>query len=215
MKSKSYKENKVIIWLAIILIIIILYNVFKVRSYNKKYIINNYNILETYDKDSKSYTFVINNDDSKYSYTIDSKYIRGKKKIEEISTFIKDDYKCIVPKIKDIDSIPLCLDKDKLVDYRLTGIDFKIKNDNNEVNLSKGNIKIYNILNNYLVWNYTSFYNIHDNKIEEIKLFKNDVYDISLAYILNNYLLIADYDSNYNFNSFYIYDLKKNDLSKW
>ena len=216
MKTKGKaKENKILILLVIILIIIIFYNVFKVRSYTKKYKVNNYDILEKYDKKTESYTFVIEGNDTKYSYSVVNKYLRNKKLIKEISTFIKDDYKCIVPDIKGIDAIPLCSLNKELVDYRLTGIDFGIKEKNTSVELEKNNIKISNVLDNYLVWNYKSFYNIYDKKIEEIKLFKKDIYDIHLATVLNNYLVIPDYDSEYNFNTFYIYDLEKKSLSTW
>ena len=216
MKSKFFsKENKLLGILVIIVLIIIIYNVLKVRSYSKKYSVNNYEVTEKYDKKTSNYTFFIEGYDSEYSYSINNKYLRGKKKIKEISTFIKDDYKCIVPDIKGLESIPLCTLEDKLVDYRLTGIDFGIKEVDTSVNIEKGNIKIENILDNYLVWNYKSFYNINDNKIEEIKLFKKDIYDIHLATILNNYLVIPDYDSEFNFNTFYIYDLDKKDLSTW
>ena len=216
MKNKSLiKENQILIILVIILIIIIFYNVFKVKSYTKKYQVNNYDIEEKYAKKTKSYTFIIKGNDTKYSYSITSKYLHNKKLIKEISTFIKDDYKCIVPEINGLDAIPLCSQDNNLVDYRLTGIDFGIKEADTSVNLAKNNLKISNVLDNYLVWNYKSFYNIYDKKITEIKLFKKDIYDIHLATILNNYLVIPDYDSEYNFNTFYIYDLTKKSLTTW
>ena len=131
MKTKGRgKENKILILLVIILIIIIFYNVFKVRSYTKKYEVNNYNIEEKYDKKTESYTFVIEGNETKYSYSVVNKYLRNKKLIKEISTFIKDDYKCIVPDINGINAIPLCSLNKRLVDYRLTGIDFGIKEKN-------------------------------------------------------------------------------------
>ena len=218
MKSKFLnKENKILILLVIIIFIIILYNVLKVRSYTKKYKTNNYNVTEEYDKKKQTYTFAITKDELKYSYSIESKYIRGKKKIKEISSYFNTDYKCIIPDIKNLDSIPLCIqnENNELIDYRLTDIDFGIKEQDTKVNLKKDNLTIENTLDNYLVWNYKSFYNINNNKIEEIKLFKKDIYDIHLATILNNYLVIPDYDSEYNFNTFYIYDLDKKSLSTW
>ena len=218
MKSKFLnKENKILILLVIIIFIIILYNVLKVRSYTKKYKINNYNVMEEYDKKKQTYTFAITKDELKYSYSIESKYIRGKKKIKEISSYFNTDYKCVIPDIKNLDSIPLCIqnENNELIDYRLTDIDFGIKEQDTKVNLKKDNLTIENTLDNYLVWNYKSFYNINNNKIEEIKLFKKDIYDIHLATILNNYLVIPDYDSEYNFNTFYIYDLDKKSLSSW
>lgn len=217
MISKS--QNKLIIILFIIATILIIINVFKVKSYTIDYEISNYNVEETYNKDEKYYSFSIKKDDIIYNYMVFSNYLRGKEKITSIDTISKDNYTCVIPKISNLTSIPLCKLNNKDIDFRLiedlkNQIDssYYLTNDNIS---QKDNLTIYNVLDNYLLWNYKSFYKITSNNIEEISLFDKDVYDISLASIINNYLLIPNYDMGYNYNEFIIYNLDNNEKENW
>lgn len=62
---------------------------------------------------------------------------------------------------------------------------------------------------------YKGLYILEKDKIKEIKLFDKDVYDQKLKLFLNHYYIIANYNMQYDFNSFYIVDLKTEKVDKF
>lgn len=52
--------------------------------------------------------------------------------------------------------------------------------------------------------------NANPNKIYSNEIFNKDVYNPNLSALINNFYVVADYDSSYNFNKLYVINLKNN-----
>jgi len=84
-----------------------------------------------------------------------------------------------------------------------------------EENISKeiNGIKIYNLLNKkYLLWNYDSFVYLNDQIHKDINLFEKEFYKLELVLKMNNNLIIADYNDEYQFEQFFIIDANKGNV---
>lgn len=217
MKKRKLKIKNIII---MVLIIIILCLLLKPKNYLVDYKINDYNVKEQYNKDTKEYYFQISNDHYYYEYYIQSNYKLNRKLIKNINEVSNDKYYCIIPQIKDLTSVPLCNNGTINVDYNLVDEDIK-----NSFNISQqksvesknvDNITIYNTINKkYLLWNYHNFIYINNDEDKTLSLFDADYYNIKLAKIIGEYLLIPNYDQGYEFNEFIIINLKTLKTKKW
>ena len=113
----------------------------------------------------------------------------------------------------------MCNNGKQNVDYHL--VDDKLKDElqdyYKEQSEKKEKIDNYIIYNNekMFIWNYKGFNYINDNQITKINLFKKDIYDIPLATKINEYILLPDYEQNYNFNKFYIINTKNLEIEEW
>ena len=180
MKLKKRKILQ-IIFVIVLLIFIIIFNLIKRKNYEVEYKVDKYNIVENYNH--KIYTFRISNEDNSFSFLKNIKYTKKHK---------------LINNIKEI----------KLDNEMKEKLNFVDREEDEEKTYN--NLKINNLLDyNYLVWNYKGFDLISQNSTETINLFNSDIYDIPLSKIVNNYLLIADYDSKYNFNKFYVINVLK------
>lgn len=224
MKKYRLKKSAIIILLLIILIIIALIlfiiSLFNSKSYSLEYSINDYNISENYDDKTKSYYYEITLNKIKYNFISEKDYTKEKKLIKDINKYEYDNYICLTITSDYIDTMPLC-SKDKelisfflvpeelqneLKDYQKTPIIEDIKYDN---------YQIYNKDNNIFIWSYKGFNYLHNGKVEFIKLFDKDIYDIPLATKINNYIVVPDYTQNYNFNKLFIINTDTLEVSEW
>ncbi len=83
------------------------------------------------------------------------------------------------------------------------------------------NIYFYedNVVNHHYIGiqNYRGLYTINKanpNDIYNNEIFKKDIYNPELSALINNYYVIADYESSYNFNTLYVINLKNNKVEK-
>lgn len=216
-KKKIKLKPEVRLYLIIILLILLIIFFFIPKNYTKKYKRDNYQIVESYNRKTKRYSLNISKDDKVYEYNFDNKYI-GKKLIKSIETKESDNTSCIINHLKNKDNKVLCISDGNNIDYRLVNnIDLSEYKNNREVKYNKvGNINTYDLLNrNYLIWNYNSFKYIDSNNNGDIKLFNNDYYNISLATIINDYLVIPNYDLQYNYKELIVINLKTKSKESW
>lgn len=217
MASRKKYKLKPQFYIFVVLLSILIILVFVPKSYTKKYKIDSYNILEKYDNKKKRYSLEISKDNLIYDFNFDSKRI-GKKILKSINTYENNNTKCIALNIKkDIKNV-LCKKDNEDIDYHLVkDFDFKeYQVSTNSMFDSYKNINIHNLLNNkYLIWNYNSFIYLDNNKKEEIKLFNNDYYNISLARVFKDYLIIPNYDSGYNYKELIVINLKNLKKEVW
>ena len=217
-KNKKYKPNKRLrnlIFLIICIIIIYLIVYFIPKNYNFKYKINGFEVLEKYNKDDKLYTFVITKKKKKYEFISDKDYTPNRKLIKKIEEYKNENTSCIVIDSEELNNSIYCLKNNKMVDYHLTNIiPKKYINKNKSKKIEYKDIKL-NLVDNktYFVWNYTKLYKLNDK--EKISVFKKDVYNINLNVIIDKYLVMADYDQEYNFNKFKIVNLKNNKIEEF
>lgn len=213
------KRVKYFLFCFCILVLIIIY--FIPKNYQKNYKIDNYKVIEKYSKDSNDYYFNISNDDVNFDLHLNHKYLVNRKLVNKINTYTTDDEVCIVPVIKDLSSVPLCRSKELVIDYHLVSDEMKSNIsdyfiDNNIEEKDYKNIKYYNLLKKkYLFWNYQSLEYISNKEQKSIKLFNNDYYNIDLASVINNYLVIPNYDQGYSFNEFIIINLNNMSKTTW
>ena len=220
---KKYKiKSSVKISLLIIILLIIIFSITNIntsKSYSLEYNINNYDINENYDKQKKLYYYEIKHNDVKYNFIFKSNYIKEKKLINEINEYTEEEYTCLTIKSDYVESIPLCSKDNKLIDYHLINKELKEElkeyyKEEETIEEKIDNYKIYN-KQDMLIWNYKGFNYIKDNKIEKINIFKKDIYEIPLATQINEYIIIPDYEQDYNFNRIYILNLLTLEKEVW
>lgn len=212
MQKKKFKSNKIRLFLVLFFIILILYVIIKPKNYEKIYKIDGVTITESFNKQTKFYTFKIEVDNQQFITKINHKYIHSKKLIKNISVNTKDNTTCLILKSDKLNTYPICKQNDEYLSYYLLENKNLIPEEYFQNKISESttynNLTIYNLNNHkYLVWNYNSFYIVDNNKVQEINLFNEDVYSIPLASQTKNYFLIPNYEEKYNFNKIYIVDI--------
>lgn len=224
--KKKYKLKKGAIFFfailaisLVLLIIILIYNVIKSKSYTLNYDIKDYSISENYDKKRELYYYEIEYKNIKYNFIYNHKYLKERKLIKDIKEYSKDDYTCLTIESDYVKSTPLCSKEKEIIDYHLVSEELleelKPEAYSKEMNTSYKNYEINSINQPMLIWNYKGFDLISKDKMDSIKLFNKDIYNIKLAAIVNDYLFIPDYEQNYNFNKAYVIDLKKMTKKEW
>lgn len=214
-RNKLRLKKEVILFFIIIIVLIfgLIVKLLKNKSYEVEYKINDYNIIENYNKKEKLYTFVIKNKKVNYTFYSEEKYSKKHKLINDIEEINLEDEHCLIIKSDVIENNPLCYNSIEEIDFRLTseemqeqlGYNNNLKNEEKEHN----NLKVYNTLDyTFLFWNYKGFDVINEN-INSISISSTDQYEIPLCVKLNEYILIPDYDDKYTFKKFYIYNILK------
>ena len=182
----------------ILIIVIIIINIPK--SYQYEYKIDDFNILEKYDKNNKIYTFKIKTKDESYDYAFKEDYQKKKGLIKKI----KLSNNCLDVSLEKIDSFSICQNKDGYYTKYLND------EDNTKKKSSYENIDIYNLNNHtYLIWNYNYFIGLNEKKKEKITLFDNDFLKLDVALKYQDNLVIGDYNEEYLFDKFYVINAKK------
>lgn len=196
------KKNKHFIIIIIIIILFIIFNYiyFRRASYKLEYQINDFNIVEEYNKEMKAYFFTITKKDKEYNLVSLSNYTTKRRLINEIE--VEDS--CLNFKTTNINLYSICNNEDE----------YYLKNINDSDNFTKEssyeNIEIDSLENNtYLLWNYHDFIYINKEKEKKFSLFSKDIYNINLIYQYNNLLLIPDYEQEYIYNKIYTINTDK------
>lgn len=222
-KSKiKQKRRRIALATIIFLILIILYAIFHAKDYLREYEVNNFNVLEAFDKNKKMYSFKITKDDKNFIFTVESKYIISKNLIQEIEELEEENTTCLIIKSAQITTYPQCVEENNIIDYHLVSDKMKEKLDSkyfeskDETKDNYEKVTIKNIDDNtYYIWNYKGFYQISNNKKNNIPIFEKDIYNISNVAEVKDYLLIPDYNASYYFNKFYIINMSNGDTTTW
>lgn len=180
-----------------------------VSEYTIQYKIDGHNVKEKYE-DGYLYFEI----DSKYNYVIEGKRRSNKGLVTNITQVGNANELCIYPKMKKIDTYPLCFKDDKNIAYYLIE-DKEIKKFidsleiQNEVLNSKESFKFFNNLEKeeYMaVYKYDGFYILNGSKIKSVNLFNKDRYDNSLCEQIDHYLVLP-VESEFNYNSVIVLDI--------
>ena len=219
----------------------LLLNIFS-KGYEIEYILkdknNEYKIKEKYTKNVKgeidNYLITINTDNNIYSYQIYDK-LNDKKNIEEIKYYKDDNVECILPLFQNqqiIFDITCSYDNnlmyyhnmkkkdEKLLDFVESLNDIYDENkfiDNSFKETKEGlyTISEDNIVEDHYIalTNYQGLITINTkNKISNINIFEVDKYSREISTFVDNYYIVADYSKNYEFDKFYIVNLKNNSI---
>lgn len=222
-KYKLKKSAIIIILIFIISIIALIYlliSLFSKNSYSIEYNLNDFAISENYDATEKLYSYEITYKDLNYNFLYESKHLKNQKLIKDIKTIEKDEYICLLIESEEIETKPLCSENNQLIDINLLSDELKAELSNyiakpKQIEETYNNYTIYNRENNILIWAYKGFNYIKNNETTFIKLFDKDIYEIPHATKINNYLVIPNYEQEYNFNVVYIIDLETEEIDTW
>lgn len=220
-KYKIKNSVKIIAILIILLLIIIIFlsSCDTSKSYSLEYNIDQYDISENYDINRNLYYYQITSNNKKYDFVYKSELLEDNRLLKKIKEYSNGDDTCITIKSDFIKTTPLCTRKSNQISYHL--VNEKLKKELSDYYKSKESInkKINNYTlysnENILIWNYKGFNYIKNKKNTNIKLFKEDIYEISAATHINEYILIPNYEQKYNFNELYIINLKTLKVDKW
>jgi len=188
------------------------------KNYEKEYVVGNVNLKEKYDKAKRSYTFSVSISDYDFVFVSNMNYTTKSNLIKKLDHKSNSNGLCVQVYLYNEDEFILCNENGEYIDYRLASNDLW---DKEEIKIDLQNKKYNNINinyldnNTYLIWNYKGFSLINNNRQENKEIFENDVYNLDLAVIIKDYLVIADYNEKYNFNKMYIINLKKMTVDEW
>lgn len=207
--------------ICISLFLLFLIILFLPKNYSKKYTKNDIEISEAYNKKNKNYYFTFKYNDITLDYLVESNYHIERSLIKNIEV-IEDENNnfCIIPSGDKLAFIPLCYQDKESIHYSLVNKDLKeqLNKDlfkNEKLIETYKDIEIYNNSYTYLLWNYDGFYYLNETEKKKIDIFDKELYNISLVGYTKDYLVLADYDSNYTFNKMYTIDFKKGNLKKY
>ena len=221
------KEKSTIYIVIIIVLVIILKKVLSVTNITYKIKNENgiFSIRENYDK--KRYHLEISNENRKYLINIYNDLKGSRKIVNKIYNYNDKKYQCILPIMSgEVLTDVICYKGNMIYNYN------QIKGENDNLDNYVSTIKEYkkNVFGNKNTYNLIDTIKLYDNKINrivsttsykglfvngmEINLFKKDVYNNKISTFINNYYLIADYNSEYEFKFFYLVNLKNSEVEK-
>ena len=202
------KKHVVLVLLLILLFGVFIYFYLRTTSYELQYEIDDFSIIEKYDKELNAYYFTINYDDKTYELVSLDKYTNKRKLITDVILTEEEENTCLSFETTNIKLYDICSDDQG---YFMANI-----NDHDEFNKkdSYENINIATLDDKtYLLWNYHDFIYLNDSQKEKLTLFQTDVYNLSLIYKFANYLLVPNYEQNYLFDKLYVINTDKASIS--
>ncbi len=218
--KKSAKIVLILILIALVALIIFIISLLRSKSYSLEYNVGDYAINENYDKNEKIYYYEITYNGMKYTFISETPYQKDKKLITDVKNYEQNGYVCLEIESDEINTMPLCSYEDQQISFYLIPDDLQNELDEyydkpSDKNINYKNYKIYNTNNNILIWDYKGFNYLNGEDVEFIKLFDKDIYDIPLATKINNYLVVPDYEQEYDFNKLYIINLDDLKVDTW
>jgi len=218
--------KRIIIIFSVILIIQLIMLVFKTQHEIQYEIKNNketFKITETYK--NKAYHFKINMNKKNFTFYTNHNYHKKEKVLKEIEYYQKDNLICIYPVIENTNII--CSENNTLLSYNIIqnktkefvqelkkkGYQHPSWNEKEQNYTTLEQIEVdTNAINentNIYIWKYNGFYSV-GKELETLNTFEKDTYLNNLGIKVGNYYVVADYDQKYDFNKFYIYNMKNN-----
>lgn len=193
------KKLVVLIISLIVLFILFIFIYFRKSDYELEYELDEYVITEKYDVEKQAYYFTIIYDNKTYELVSLDKYSTNRRLIENINLIEDNNTTCLEFESSTIDLYSICSADEEY--YVANAYDTAEFNQTSEYE----NIKIGEIDDKtYLLWNYHDFIYLNESKQGTITLFSKDIYNLSLNYAFDNYLIIPDYEQDYIFDNIYV-----------
>lgn len=218
-KYKKLNKKRVAKVFLYIVIIFATINFVRYQNYQKIYVKKQITIEEKYNRTTKSYQFKLTKGDKVFPFSLKSKQFFTRKIINDVEIKEKDSTICIIPKSKKIETYPLCYQEDSLISYHeLANPDLIPEQYKKQISIEKDSYQKIDIntLNNkkYYIWNYKGFYAIDKKGKKEIPILENDTYNLTLISKVGKYIVMADYNSKYNFDTFYVINSQNNKVKE-
>lgn len=213
------RKRRIVAGLFIAIIIVSIYLYFRPKNYEKDYPVGDVTVSEKYDKKRKLYQFKTFLNDKEYTLILEGKYTVKRKLISEATVLDVEEESCVYFKSDSFDTYPICYKGDERVDYDL----ISSKDDSyftREVATRKKdsfkNITLYqDDERNYLIWNHKGYYYLNASTKEEFNFLEQESYYNKLSIRVGEYVITPNYDEEYVFKSFYLFDMKKGQMKKW
>ena len=219
------KQEKIFFYIVTILILIfVLRKILAIKNINYSVKVENtkFNIKENYNKEY--YNLEIKNGEYEYNINIYDNLNKDRNIVKKIYYYSDKKYECILPLINTKVLTDMMCYKDGII-YNYNAIkgknlkldkyvssikEYNNKYENNDSYNEVDTFKFYNNKINNIV-SITSYKGLYINGMQ-INLFKKDVYSNKISTFVDNYYLSADYNENYEFNSFYLVNLKNSEI---
>ena len=213
---------------SIIILIIMCKSILTFDSINYKINLDGEKIKVKEIFDNNNFYIEIKTDKKIYPFRIYNKLNKKRKIVKDIYLYKDKNIECVLPIINNgIEIDMMCYKDDVIYNYYI------LKDDNNNLDKFVNSIELYNIndFKNEAIdtktietIKYNKYSNLTNKTAittykgliineEKIDLFKKDIYSNKLSTFLNNYYIVADYESSYTFNLFYIVNLNTNEIS--
>lgn len=204
--------KKYIAFISLIIILFLGYFYFinKPKNYNTEYTINDYKIVESYNKEKKYYNYTLTKEDMTFNFVSQISYSSKRKLIKNIEEVKNDETLCVRP-VSENDSFEfICYKNGEYVDKYLAGVE----NVSEQKKMNRiANIDIYDDEHEFVIWNNKGYTSLLDNK--KYEFLNKESYDNLLTYQMGKYLVVADYDQTRLFNKFYIYNNETKEVDSW
>ena len=214
------KRNKILICIVIALVTtgVIIFSR-KPKDYSITYDIDGYHIYEKYEKDLNMYYFSTTIDENIIEIAVNNNYLHNKKLISEIKNITTDDVQCLYMKSQNLNTYPICIKDGNNVAYSILNLEddsfYKLK-EYKSTNNTYGNIEVFSITDKKIaIWNHYGFDYFEDINKKGLTLLKSESYRDNHSFIVDEYIILPDYDSKYQFDKVYLIDLKKGSTSTW
>lgn len=215
------KKLKIMIIFIILCFSFFLMSYFKTRNYELSYKKGNYKVIEKYIKKDNNYVIKINYKKDDYIFIITDKYHRSRKLVNSIRKYQNENETCFKITFNKKDVLPVCKKDDTFISYHLISNKMKSKINNQYKNDIKKDEFVFkninvNTLNNkkILIWNYHGFYYLSDKDNKSIKISNKDIYNPSLVGQIDNYLIIPNYDQEYEYTNLKILNINNLKINK-
>lgn len=215
------KKLKVFEMSFVVIFIIFIFFLFRATDYTTEYIIDGVDITETYSKENKYYYFTLTYEGTTFDYLLEESYQQKREFIKSIDIITVDEDFCLLPQGEDLEFIPLCLQDGDIIHYSLVRDDLasELPEEYQIVEATESQeyeeINIYNTDYTYLLWDYNGFYFINSDEQKKLTLFDQEIYNATLITYTKDYLIVADYDADYTFQSFYRLSLTNGSVKKF
>lgn len=213
------KKRRIVVILLIAIIAGIIYLYFRPKSYEKSYRVSDMPVSEEYDSKRNLYRFSTVLDDKEYDLVLEAKYTVKRKLISEVEVMDFENESCVYLKSEQIDSYPICYKDDARVDYDLISNkdeSYFTREAPTKEKDSYKNITVYSDdEKSYLIWNHKGYYFLNSKAKEEFNFLEEESYYNKLSIKVGEYVMTPNYDEEYAFKSFYLFDMKKGQMKKW
>ncbi|MCH5166780.1 MAG: hypothetical protein J1F35_02700 [Erysipelotrichales bacterium] len=204
--------KKLISLILFIILLIVGYLIFSNRKkdYEVSYQQDGFEVSESYKVENSNYYLTLAKDDKIYEFTINNNYTKNRKNIDKINIQENDDYECVSIELFS-QKLPYICNKDGLYyDSYIAGL-----NEESEVTEIRkvSQISVYNDAYDYYLWNGYGITSILDKK--EYNFLSKESYDNNLSYQLHEYLIVADYDRDREFDKFYVFNSKEKNITEF
>ena len=199
---------------------------YEITNDKKKFSINEIYTQNYEDELDNYYIEITHNKDKFYIQTMNN-FKKENYIIEDVYYYENDNYKCIYPVFKTIETVTdiICKQGNDLIDYTkikgkyddidafatsIESYDSSNFVDNKDNTIEKDSIIYYknNIKDEYIaIENYKGIY-LLNNDIKDIRMFNKDIYIKNISGFIDKYYVVADYNKQYSVNEIYLINIK-------